>query len=188
MTIAPVRYLYRDLASASHYADRLTLLPNDRVRYRTDEAGIDVLVLLEDGGSFDRARASPLGGSESADELSEEVNASLRFRWDRSWSLSQARTAPRAASRSSKSWGAQERDSRARDPTGARDSRNLFFRRAARAGRNRSRLGLHRPRMGPRVGLCQVGAYGMAASGFSYRDILSHYYPGTRIDKHHAHP
>jgi stage II sporulation protein D len=38
------------------------------------------------------------------------------------------------------------------------------------------------------VGLCQVGAYGMAASGYSYRDILSHYYPGTRIDKHRGQP
>jgi stage II sporulation protein D len=31
------------------------------------------------------------------------------------------------------------------------------------------------------VGLCQVGAYGMAAAGLSYRDILSHYYSGTNI-------
>jgi stage II sporulation protein D len=29
------------------------------------------------------------------------------------------------------------------------------------------------------VGLCQVGAYGMAARGSDYKEILSHYYPGT---------
>ncbi len=32
------------------------------------------------------------------------------------------------------------------------------------------------------LGLCQAGAYGMAAHGFGYREILSHYYPETRIE------
>ncbi|HXT21309.1 MAG TPA: SpoIID/LytB domain-containing protein, partial [Thermoanaerobaculia bacterium] len=31
------------------------------------------------------------------------------------------------------------------------------------------------------VGLCQVGAYGMAVRGHGYRDILAHYYSGTRL-------
>jgi stage II sporulation protein D len=31
------------------------------------------------------------------------------------------------------------------------------------------------------VGLCQIGAYGMALRGKSYREILSHYYTGTRL-------
>lgn len=31
------------------------------------------------------------------------------------------------------------------------------------------------------VGLCQVGAYGMAVRGASYREILSHYYRGTAV-------
>lgn len=31
------------------------------------------------------------------------------------------------------------------------------------------------------VGLCQVGAYGMAMRGSDYKEILSHYYPGTTI-------
>jgi stage II sporulation protein D len=33
------------------------------------------------------------------------------------------------------------------------------------------------------VGLCQVGAYGMASAGYSYREILEHYYLGTEIRK-----
>jgi stage II sporulation protein D len=33
------------------------------------------------------------------------------------------------------------------------------------------------------VGLCQVGAYGMAVRGVGYRDILGHYYSGARIEK-----
>ncbi len=31
------------------------------------------------------------------------------------------------------------------------------------------------------VGLCQVGAYGMARAGSSYEQILAHYYPGTSL-------
>jgi len=31
------------------------------------------------------------------------------------------------------------------------------------------------------VGMCQVGAYGMAAAGRSYQEILAHYYAGTEI-------
>jgi len=33
------------------------------------------------------------------------------------------------------------------------------------------------------VGLCQVGAYGMALRGAGYRDILVHYYRGTAVRK-----
>ena len=33
------------------------------------------------------------------------------------------------------------------------------------------------------VGLCQVGAYGMAQAGAKYQDILKKYYRGVRIDK-----
>ncbi len=36
---------------------------------------------------------------------------------------------------------------------------------------------------GHRVGMSQYGADAMALSGSSYSQILSHYYPGTRIDK-----
>lgn len=35
------------------------------------------------------------------------------------------------------------------------------------------------------VGLCQIGAAMMAEKGYGYRDILAHYYPGSRIDKIH---
>ena len=32
------------------------------------------------------------------------------------------------------------------------------------------------------VGLCQVGAYGMALRGSGYREILSHYYRGAKLE------
>ena len=33
------------------------------------------------------------------------------------------------------------------------------------------------------VGMCQVGSYGMAQRGHSYRDILTHYYTGTELGR-----
>jgi len=33
------------------------------------------------------------------------------------------------------------------------------------------------------VGLCQVGAFGMAVSGATYDQILRHYYPGISLQK-----
>lgn len=33
------------------------------------------------------------------------------------------------------------------------------------------------------VGLCQIGAAVMACRGFNHRDILSHYYPGTKLER-----
>jgi stage II sporulation protein D len=35
--------------------------------------------------------------------------------------------------------------------------------------------------LGHGVGLCQVGARGMAEAGAGYREILAHYYPGSRL-------
>lgn len=36
------------------------------------------------------------------------------------------------------------------------------------------------------VGLCQWGAKQRAEDGSSYREILSYYYPGTRLEKYYA--
>ena len=33
------------------------------------------------------------------------------------------------------------------------------------------------------IGMCQVGAYGMALRGRSYKEILTHYYSGIRVEK-----
>ncbi|MGB9893736.1 MAG: SpoIID/LytB domain-containing protein, partial [Candidatus Saccharicenans sp.] len=35
------------------------------------------------------------------------------------------------------------------------------------------------------VGLCQVGAYGLALTGATYKDIVSHYYKNVKVEKIH---
>ena len=42
-------------------------------------------------------------------------------------------------------------------------------------------LRLHGSGWGHGVGLCQIGAAVMASKGYDYRQILSHYYPGTTL-------
>jgi stage II sporulation protein D len=192
MTLAPVRYFYRELAGASHYADRLTLLPNDRVRYRTSDAGIDVLVLLEDGGSFDRSsRFSHWVVRKSADELTEGVNASPEVSVGSVLELRPKRYGPSGRVAELEVVGsdgsATLKGLAIRRALGIRE--NLFFFDVQHAPDGTVRGWVFTGRgWGHGVGLCQVGAYGMAASGFSYRDILGHYYPGTRIDKHRGRP
>ena len=45
---------------------------------------------------------------------------------------------------------------------------------------------LHGKGWGHGVGLCQIGAAVMASQGYTYKEILSHYYPGTDVDCHFA--
>ena len=47
-----------------------------------------------------------------------------------------------------------------------------------------SKIRLNGRGWGHGVGLCQIGAAVMAARGYNYRQILSHYYPGSNIEKH----
>ena len=42
---------------------------------------------------------------------------------------------------------------------------------------------LHGRGWGHGVGLCQIGAAVMAARGYTYRQILSHYYPGSQLER-----
>jgi stage II sporulation protein D len=192
MALAPSRHLFREIAGASHFAADLTLLPNDRVRYRAGDRGIDVLVLLEDGGSFDRSsRFSHWVVRKSGEDLSREVNASIpapvgtvrELRPKRYGASGRVAELEVVGSEGSTTL----RGLAIRRALGIRE--NLFFFDAQYAPDGSVRGWVFTGRgWGHGVGMCQVGAYGMAASGFSYRDILSHYYPGTRIDNHGGRP
>jgi stage II sporulation protein D len=192
MALAPSRRLFREIAGASTFARDLTLLPNDRVRYRSGDQGIDVLVLLEDGGSFDRSsRFSHWVVRKSAEDLSREVNASSPVqvgsvrdlrpkRYGASGRIAELEVVGTLGTTTLKGLAI-------RRALGIRE--NLFFFDAQHAPDGTVRGWVFTGRgWGHGVGMCQVGAYGMAAEGFSYREILSHYYPGTRIDNHRSRP
>ena len=60
-------------------------------------------------------------------------------------------------------------------------SNSFLFSSAFSIQRNDTGFSLKGKGWGHGVGLCQIGALGMALKGKSYNDILNHYYPGTKI-------
>lgn len=61
---------------------------------------------------------------------------------------------------------------------------NLFFAEPRRDGTGRIvEWWFHGRGWGHGLGLCQAGAYGMAAAGSTYREILAHYYAGATIGR-----
>jgi SpoIID/LytB domain protein len=62
-------------------------------------------------------------------------------------------------------------------------SRSHLYSSAFEVEQNGSTFVLHGKGWGHGVGLCQIGAAVMASRGKTYREILTHYYPGTTTDK-----
>jgi SpoIID/LytB domain protein len=60
-------------------------------------------------------------------------------------------------------------------------SRSHLYSSAFVVDREPGRIVLHGAGWGHGVGLCQIGAAVMADAGKAYREILSHYYPGTTV-------
>jgi stage II sporulation protein D len=183
MTLAPVRYLYRSVEGSAYHSTRVTLLPNDRVRFHAGEGGIDVLVVEPSGASFDRSsRFSHWVVRKSADEIEQEANRAgtvgevreLRpRRYGASGRIVELEVVGSAGS-------VVLRGLAIRRTLGIRE--NLFFLYAQQPPEGGRRSWVFTGRgWGHGVGLCQVGAYGMAAAGYGYREILGHYYPGTAI-------
>jgi stage II sporulation protein D len=194
MTLAPERYLYRSVEGSSYYSPRLTLLPNDRVRFHANGGGIDVLVVEPTGGSFDRSsRFSHWVVRKSGEEIDREANRAGKVgevrelrprRYGPSGRIVELEVVGTAGS-------VVLRGLAIRRTLGIRE--NLFFLDAQEPEGGRRSWVFTGRGWGHGVGLCQVGAYGMAAAGYGYREILGHYYPGTAVlarsvDKKRARP
>jgi stage II sporulation protein D len=182
--LAPDRYLFRRVEESTYYSATLSILPDDRVLFHLGEEGIDLLVLRSRGASFDRSsRFSRWVVRKTSEELTAEVNAEAGVgtvtdlrpaRYGRSGRVAELEVVGTEGSVTLKGLSIRRR-------LGIRE--NLFFldRQTASDGSITAWVFTGRG-WGHGVGLCQVGAYGMAAAGWSYRDILSHYYPGTALD------
>jgi SpoIID/LytB domain protein len=62
-------------------------------------------------------------------------------------------------------------------------SRSHLYSSAFEVERDGTRIVLNGSGWGHGVGLCQIGAAVMASQGIGYREILSHYYPGTSTER-----
>lgn len=181
--LAPHRYLFRRVGESTYYSPSLSVLPDDRVSFHLGEDGIDLLVLHSRGASFDRSsRFSRWVVRKTSEELTAGVNAEVQIgtvtdlrpvRYGRSGRVAELEVVGTDGTVTLKGLSIRRR-------LGIHE--NLFFvdRQTSTDGSITGWVFTGRG-WGHGVGLCQVGAYGMAAAGWSYREILSHYYPGTVV-------
>jgi stage II sporulation protein D len=185
VTLAPGSYLFRRAGESTYHARELSLLPGDDVLFRVGERGLDILVLVSVGASFDRSsRLSHWSVRKSNEDLSRELRSrgaigdvvALRpKRYGRSGRIIQLDVVGTS--------GAIELNGlEVRRALGIRE--NLFFIDEQRGAGGAVEDWVFTGRgWGHGVGMCQVGAFGMAAAGYGYRQILSHYYAGTRVER-----
>ena len=184
MMLSPETYFYQRAGIENHYVPELSLLAGDRVEFLTTGQGIDILVLVSQMTSFDRSsRMSRWVVRKSNEDLSREVNSRygtgmindlLPIRYGRSGRISRLRIIGNQ--------GLVELNGlEVRRALGIRE--NLFFLNKQYHADGSVGAWVFTGRgWGHGVGLCQVGAYGMAAAGYDYREILQHYYPGSQIE------
>ena len=183
--LATERYLYRKVGASTYYANELALLAGDSVQFRMGDGGIDLLVLVSEGASFDRSsRLSHWVVRKSNEDLSREVNATRQIgaivdlrpkRYGRSGRIVELEIVGTTGSLDLEGLAV-------RRALGIRE--NLFFVDTQRRPDGTIEGWVFTGRgWGHGVGMCQVGAYGMAAAGYGYRQILSHYYTGTRVER-----
>ncbi len=183
LELARRRYLFRRVEDWTYFSPHLSVMPDDRVQFHDGDEGIDLLVLLSRGGSFDRSsRFSRWVVRKTSAELTESVNArasvgsvtDLRpLRYGRSGRVAELEVVGTKGSTVltglSIRWGLGIRE-------------NLFFVDRQLGPDLQAAAWVFTGRgWGHGVGLCQVGAYGMAVAGYDYKEILAHYYPGTTI-------
>lgn len=183
LPLAARRFLFHSVEEWTYSSPALSVLPDDRVQFHQGPEGIDLLVLLSRGGSYDRSsRFSHWVVRKTNEELSAEVNqeaavgsvTELRpLRYGKSGRVAELEV--QGTERSVVLTGLA-----IRRRLGIRE--NLFFvdRQLAADGVVEAWVFTGRG-WGHGVGLCQVGAYGMAAAGHTYQEILAHYYSGARL-------
>ncbi len=181
--LSPSLAIYSSAPGATYYQPKLVLLANDEVRFHQDDEGIDILVLVTPGATFDReSRFSHWTVRTSNEDLSRRIDAAhsvgtivdLRpLRFGRSGRVAEIEIVGTERS-------VELKGLAIRRALGTRET--LFFIDAQRGANGSVEHWVFTGRgWGHGVGLCQVGAYGMAASGYDYRQILAHYYVGTEV-------
>jgi stage II sporulation protein D len=181
--LAARRFLFRSAGEWTYFSPALSLLPDDQLQFHEGPEGIDLLVLLSRGGSYDRSsRFSRWVERKTNEEVTAGINeeravgsvTELRpVRYGRSGRFAELEV---VGTRGSVVLTGLD----IRRSLGIRE--NLFFvdRQLASDGQVAAWVFSGRG-WGHGVGLCQVGAYGMAAAGHSYQEILAHYYTGAQV-------
>lgn len=177
------RYLFHRVEHSVYFTPALSLMPGDRILFHKEEDGLDFLILLSHSTSFDRSsRFFRWTVRKNQEELTRTVNT--RERLGRVLELRPKRYGRSGRVAELEIVGTERtvivRGLAIRRWLGLRESLFYADRQVGSDGSVVAWL-FTGGGWGHGVGLCQVGAYGMATAGYDYRQILEHYYPGTEI-------
>jgi stage II sporulation protein D len=188
LNLAPQPFLFARKGGRPVPAQELEIWPGDRLRYRTDSGGkIDLLEVAPPvkGASDDRSAAVY---SWEERKTRRELQASINRRVSVG-RLQDLRSVERGVS--GRVIALEVKGSQSATTVRGFDVRRLLGLRESlmviEVQRNPSgeieAVVFAGKGWGHGVGLCQVGAYGMAVRGASYKEILGHYYSGASLDK-----
>jgi stage II sporulation protein D len=189
MTLAPDAYLFRAFGNALFQSRSVSVVGGEPVTYHTDARGaVDYLEVHTPPKGASAERVSPYTTWTTTLSVGEVANR-LSRRTGRIGQLVDLRVAARGVSRRAldlevigTSGTAHVRGGRIRSALGLREQLFVIDRRYDEAGRVTSFIFTGRG-WGHGVGMCQVGAYGMARAGLSYDLILKNYYTGIDLTK-----
>jgi len=188
LNLAPQPYFFATKAGRAVPAQELEIWPGDRLRYRTDGEGkIDLLEVVPPvkGASDDRSSAVySWEERKTRRELQAAINRRVSVGRLQDLQVMKRGVSGRVielrveGSRSTTT--VQGFD--VRRLLGLRESLMVLEVQRDQAGKIEAVVFAGKG-WGHGVGLCQVGAYGMAVRGASYREILEHYYSGVALEK-----
>ncbi len=189
LTLAADAYLFRAFGEALFQTRDLKVVGGEPVAYHTDARGaVDYLELHAPPKGASAERVSPYTTWTTTLSAAEVANRLAR-RAGRIGTLVDLRVVARGASRraldlevTGTSGTAHVRGGRIRSALGLREQLFVIDRKYDEGGRVASFVFTGRG-WGHGVGMCQVGAYGMARAGLGYDQILKNYYTGIDLTK-----
>ncbi|HEY9401740.1 MAG TPA: SpoIID/LytB domain-containing protein, partial [Pyrinomonadaceae bacterium] len=189
MTLAPDAYLFRAFGEGLFQTRGAHVVGGEPVTYHTDARGtVDYLELHAPPKGASAERVSPYTTWTTTLSAAEVANRLAR-RTGRIGTLVDLRVVARGVSRraldleiTGTSGTAHVRGGRIRSALGLREQLFVIDRKYDEGGRVASFIFTGRG-WGHGVGMCQVGAYGMARAGLGYEQILKNYYTGIDLTK-----
>ncbi|MDQ1559843.1 MAG: stage sporulation protein [Pyrinomonadaceae bacterium] len=189
LALATDAYLFRAFGEALFQSRTLKVVGGEPVTYHTDARGaVDYLEVYAPPKGASAERVSPYT-TWTTTLSANEVAGRLARRTGRIGTLVDLRVVARGVSRraldleiTGTNGTAHVRGGRIRSALGLREQLFVIDRKYDEAGRVASFVFTGRG-WGHGVGMCQVGAYGMARAGLSYEQILKNYYTGIELTK-----